>query len=402
MPRFQYTARTASGELVSGCIEADAAAAAAAKVRETGAFPIEVKALRTPRRVPLAVRRRVRPAELATFTRQLRDLLRGGVPIVRALAVLSRQMEDERFSAIIDDVRSRVQEGSSLADALAAHPEAFGGVYVSMVRAGEMGGVLEPVLERLAELLDRDAELVGRVKSALVYPAFLVAVGFGTVTFLLYAVIPKFVSLFEDMGQVLPLPTRMLIGLTGFLTGPGGFVLYFVVALVLYALARYARTPEGRLLADGLKLRLPLLGRIQRRLVTARFARTLGTLIGNGVPILSALDMARETVGNEALARELEEVKKGVRDGRSLAVPLSRSSIFPPMVIDMVAVGEEAGNLDDALLRLAEAYDREVDAALRAAVSLLEPVLIFCMAGIVAFVVAAMLLPVFELSGLAQ
>ena len=401
MPRFEYTARTRGGDLVTGCVEADSPAAAAAKIR-ADAFPLQIKLVRGRRLAPVSFIRRVSPAVLAAFTRQLRDLLKGGVPIVRALTVLSKQTENERFAATIEDLRARVQDGASLAEALAGHPEAFKGLYVSMVRAGEMGGVLEPVLERLAELLDRDTELVGRVKSALVYPAFLVAVGFGTVTFLLYAVIPKFVSLFEDMGQALPLPTRMLIGLTGFLTGPWGIVFYAVVALLVYAAVRYARTPEGRLFIDGWKLKLPILGRIQNRLIVARFARTLGTLSANGVPILAALDMAQETVGNEVLSRELEGVRKGVKDGRSLALPLSRSAIFPPMVIDMVAVGEEAGNLEDALLRVAETYEREVDVALRAAVSLLEPVLIFCMAGVVAFVVAAMLLPVFELSGLAQ
>jgi len=410
MPAYEYRAKSRTGELSTGVLDADNERVAVAKLQGQGLFPLSVRAsaAKAPARgaeaasvTRLTIRtRRISPADVTVFTRQMADLLGGGLSLGRALSVMRRQIENEAFAEVVGKLADDVQGGSTFAAALAKYPRLFPELFIGMIKTGEMAGTLELSLERLAEFMDSDQELRGQVKSAMTYPAIMAVVGTATIIVLLTFVIPRFAVMFEDVGRALPLPTRILTGLSRFLAGWGGLAVVAVVVASVVWLRRRIGTEDGRMWFDGLKLRLPVFGTLVRRLVIARFARTLGVLLKNGVPILPALAMSREMVGNSVLARELSGVQDNVRDGRSLAGPLSKSSVFPPMVTDMVATGEEAGRLEEALLRVADSYDREVSRTLRSLVSLIEPAMILIMGSIVFFVVIAMLLPVFEMSAL--
>lgn len=344
-------------------------------------------------------RRPVRIADTALFSRQLADLLKAGINLNRALGTLTRQTANPAFGAVVEQVRADVAAGMPLADALRKHPRAFPSLFVNMVRAGEAGGFLEDVLHRAALFAEKELELRGRVAGALIYPALLVALGGSSVLFLLTFFIPRFTLIFKDLGGELPVLTKGMIAASDFLAGYGG-PLAGALLLATLLFWRWVRTPAGRLAFDRLRLRLPLLGDVLRKTAVARFTRTLGALLQSGVPILTALDIATDALGNAVLAQVAAEAAAAVKDGRSLAEPLGRSPHFPPVVVDMIAVGEESGNLDGVLAHVADAYDREVDRAVKLFVTLLEPMLLIFMAAVVGLIVIAMLLPVFSLNSL--
>lgn len=406
MPIFTYEAKLKTGEKVTDTMEAENERAVISRLQAEGYFPLKVRLKadtdvkkRRPEKVPhaRAVYQRISGKEFAAWTRQLASLLNAGVPLLKALEVLIRQTKNERLKAIIETLKNDVRDGTAFSEAIKEHPKVFPNLYIGMIRAGEAGGVLDTVLNRLAEWLEKEEDLRRQVRSSMAYPVVMALVGIGTVLFLLGYVIPKFVTMFEDIGRTLPLPTRILISLSDHIRN--WWFLYIIGAVIIvFVLIRYVKTKDGKFLFDRVKLQFPVFGVLLNKIVISRFTRTLGTLIGNGVPLLSALGMTRDTLGNEVFASEINKSYVKVEMGESLAGTLAKSEIFPPIVIDMIAVGEETGNLPDALVRIADTNDREVESSVKALTSLIEPVMILVMGTIVGFIVMAMLLPVFEMS----
>jgi general secretion pathway protein F len=397
MPRFTYRAKDRSLNVVEGTIDADNEAAAISQLGTTGVFPISIvevggsSAAATPARL-----RRVSPAVLAYTTRQLADLLGGGLPLLSALTLLSKQTEQPALRRVVESLANAVRDGRALSDAMTAHPEVFPQLYRSMVQAGEVTGSLEQSLSRLADLGEHEAELRGRVVSASAYPAFILFISFCMTIFLMAYVIPKLSLVFLDTDQVLPLPTRLLLAVSGVFTR-WWWALGIAAAAGVIALRQWYASDSGRAALDLAVVRIPAVGSLVRRLETARFARNLGTMVGQGVPILQALEVVSANIGNAALRKAIMRVREAVLEGSSLATALSATKEFPVFVSNMVAVGEESGTVDSALLKVAVSYEREIDRTIRMLTTILEPVLLVIVGGIVMFIVLAMLLPVFQI-----
>jgi general secretion pathway protein F len=404
MPQFAYKAKKDDGSVVSGMLQAENERSALDSLGRMGVFPLEIGSRDDAAPAAAAASRRrpgsrVKAADVALFTRQLADLLKAGVPLNRALRTLATQTSNGRFVEVIEAVEKDVTGGGTLHEALAKHPKVFDGLFTSMVRAGEMGGFLEEVLHRLALFIEKDQELKSRISSALAYPVLLIVIGTFAIAFLMVFFIPRFSEIFKKMGNNLPVPTQIVMGVSTFFRESWALVFVGVAAL-LFGLQRLAATARGRRTIDRLRLRIPVFGDVVRKGAVSRFSRTLGTLLRSGVPILGALSIAREAMGNRVMMDDIDEAAAGVKQGRGLAEILRRSRHFPPMVVDMIAVGEEGGNLDEVLVNVADSFDREVDRAVRVFVSLFEPALLLVMAALVGFIVIAMLLPVFSLSSM--
>lgn len=399
MPQFTYKAKKEDGSIVTGVVQAESERGALDSLGRMGVFPLELSSRREEQAAARRVRRRARAGDVALFTRQLGDLLKAGVPVNRALRTLTEQTSTQEFSDIVAELEKAVSSGSSLHEALGKFPRLFPPLYTSMVRAGEAGGFLEDALRRLASFLEKDQELRSRIASALAYPALLVVIGTFAVGFLMVFFIPRFSEIFRKLGDDLPVPTQIVMATSSFLRDGWPFLLGGLAFAMLLG-RRAARTRRGRRILDRLRLRVPLFGDVVRKSAVARFARTLGTLLKSGVPILEALSISKEALGNEVLRDDVDEAAAGVRQGRSLAEILRRSRSYPPMVTDMIAVGEETGNLDEVLIQVADSYDTQVDRSVRVFVALFEPALLVLMAGLVGFVVISMLLPVFSLSSM--
>ena len=403
MPQFQYKARKTSGEIVEGVLEADNRNLVVSRLQAMRAFPISVVERSGAgkgalgREVSLKSLRRISRRDTANFTRQMSDLLRSGLTLARALGVLIEQIENERFKEVIKSLRSDVQGGASFADALAKHPKHFPDLFVSMIHAGEVGGLLDEVLERLADFAEEELEIRGRVMTALAYPLIMVFVGIGVIIVLLTFVIPRFVTLFEEMEQELPLATLILKQASElFLTWWPILVLAVVGLVVLYK--RLMRDPAERLRVDQVKLNLPVYGGFILKNEVARFARTLGVLLANGVNILKALDITKAVAKNGVIAHEISEISDNIREGERLSERLKESGIFPPVAVNMVAVGEETGSLEQTLLRVATTYERETERTLKLLTTLLEPAMILLMGAVVGFIVVSMIMPILKLS----
>ncbi|HEX7896994.1 MAG TPA: type II secretion system F family protein [Planctomycetota bacterium] len=403
MPQYDYKAKTNDGAVVSGTLQAESERSALDSLGRMGVFPLEIAAQdERPAQAAPAPRRgggRVKIADVALFTRQLGDLLKAGVPLNRALATLREQTSSGALSEIIESVGKDVSSGGSLHESLGKHPKAFSSLFTSMVRAGETGGFLEDVLRRLSIFIERDQELRSRVKSALAYPTLLIVIGTGAIAFLMVFFIPRFSEIFARMGDSLPVPTQIVMAASSFVRH-WWFLIFLGVAGGLAAVNQLAATGAGRRILDRLRLRIPVFGDIVRKNAISRFTRTLGTLLKSGVSILGALAIAKEAMGNAVLEEDVVEAAAGVKQGKSLAEVLRTSRAFPPMVVQMIAVGEEGGNLDEVLVDVAESYDTQVERAVRVFISLFEPALLVFMAALVGFVVIAMLLPVFSLSSM--
>jgi general secretion pathway protein F len=402
MPNFRYKAKKLTGEEVSGILAADSQRGAVAVLSQMHLFPLKVEEAGSgAEEAKGAARRRggrrIKGAELAVCYRQLADLLRAGVPLMRALAVLKRQTANVRLADIVGQISDDVARGSDLTTALARHPKVFSSLAVSMVRAGEQGGFLEDVLTRVAMFQEKQVELQGRITSAMAYPTLLVAVGTFAVAFLVTWLVPRFKPMFDKMHGNIPVPTQMLLGLSAVMVQIWWVLLLALIGGVLL-LRRYIRTSAGRLWLDRLKLRTPVVGAIFKRLSTARFCRTLGTLLKSGIPMLTALRTARDAASNQVFAGEIDRASAGVKEGQGLGHQLGYRGPFDPIVVDMISVGEETGNLDQVLVDIAESYDQQVDRAVATVVTLLEPVLLLFMGGIVGFIVVAILLPIFTMS----
>lgn len=342
-------------------------------------------------------RGRVRMGDLANATRQLATLLSSGLPLMDALSVLVEQEDSPGLKAALSAVRDDVREGSSLADALRANPKAFSSLYVNMVSAGEASGTLDITLERLADFLEEQVRFRGRLAAALAYPALMTVIGIGVLFFLFSFVLPRVVGMFEDMKRQLPLITLVLLGIVDFVSR-FWWLIIIAAAAAAYYLRRYFNTPEGRGRLDSMLLRMPIFGGLIRMIAVSRFARTLGILLQAGVPALTALDIVKNVANNTVLAAAIQRAKESVREGESLAEPLRRSGLFPPIVIQMAAVGERSGELERMLLKVADSFDRAVESRITALMSLMEPVIILVMGTVVGFIVIAILLPILEMS----
>jgi general secretion pathway protein F len=398
MPVFEYTALTTEGRTVSGVIDADSPKDARQKLKRSGVFPVDVAA--TSAR-PTAGRpvwgERVSAIETAVLTRQLATLLAAGLPLIDALTALGEQVERTAVKRVVASVRERIREGGSFAEALGAHPSVFSTLYVNMVRVGEASGTLDRVLASLADFLERQAKVRNAVVSAVTYPVLMLAVSLGILVFLVAFVVPKVTAVFTDLQQVLPWPTRILIAISD-LVRAGWWVFALAAVAGGIAFARYARTPPGRRRLDALALRLPIMGRLNRLIALSRFSSTLSTLLSGGVALLTALDIVRHVVHNEVIAEAIDAARERIRQGQSIAEPLRASGVFPPLVTHMIAVGELSGELETMLKRVSDTYDHEVETTLGSITSLLSPVMILVMGGVILFIVLAILLPIFEMS----
>lgn len=402
MPTFSYKAKTKLGELIEEKIEAENQKVLIEQLHRQNLYPIKIEEVvpSTKKHRSTRIRfKKINQRELVIFTRQLSDLIRAGIPLTQAFSVVIEQTANPKFKEIIRDIKEQIQDGSPLSQSLAKYSKLFSPLYISLIKTGEAGGDLEEVLTHVSRLLEKQRELVTRLRSIIAYPLVMLFVALGTIIFLMTFVIPKFVIMFEDLGQTLPLPTQILIAISNFFQGWSGIITLAFILTVIIAFRQYSHTREGRWRLDRLKLNLPLLGKISQALVISRFTLTLGNLIAKGVPILRALELSKETVRNEVISREIEKLQGEVRDGRGLASPLMKSKIFPPVVSNIIAVGEESGSLEKSLEQIASSYEQELENTLKTLTSLLEPAIILTMGIVVGFIVLAMLLPIFEITG---
>jgi general secretion pathway protein F len=409
MPVFAYRGLSANGRSVAGVIDADSARSARGKLRDLGIFPTvlgeEAASARgsgwSLRSLMPVFQRRMPAPELALMTRQLSALLGAGVQLVEALGTLSEQAARPAVKRMLSQVREAVREGSSLTDALTAHPDIFSDLYVGMVRAGEAAGALEAVLDRLAEYSERQAEFVSKVRGALTYPIIMMCVGLAIMGFLVSYVVPQIATIFEQQHAALPTMTRVLISFSSFLTTYWLLLLIAVAGIVGGVLAALS-SKRGRRLWDGWVLRLPYLGPTVIRIICARFARTLATLLSSGVQLLPALTAVRRVVTNGILAEAVDESRESIREGHGMGATLARRGLFPPLLIEMIKVGERSGELERMLERVADNYEREVESSLRQMTTMIEPLMTLVMAAMILFMMLAVLMPIFQLNQLMQ
>jgi type IV pilus assembly protein PilC len=427
MPRYTYVALDARGQESTGLVDASSTNEAIGELRRAGYFPTHVyeegaaavttktarpkktKAPKAERKsggmnIVLFQKKTVKSKVLMIFTRQLATLIDAGLPLLRGLSVLAKQERNSVLKNTINKLAESVQGGSTFSEGLAQHPRLFNDLYVNMVKAGELGGVLEVVLTRLAEFQEKAQKIKNKVGAAMVYPLIVMVLALTILTFLLVFIVPKFEAIFHDMLGDKPLPTItvFVINISRFMQNHWAIVLGIVAGLIV-AYKLVARSGAGQAMLDRLKLRAPLFGDLIRKTAISRFARTLGTLVTSGVPILQALNITRETAGNSVIARAISQVHDSVKEGESIALPLETSGAFPPMVISMIDVGEETGQLPEMLMKVADIYDDEVDNSVVALTSLLEPIMIVFLAVVVGTIVIALFMPLISIiSGLQQ
>jgi type IV pilus assembly protein PilC len=337
--------------------------------------------------------------ELAIFTRQFSVMIDAGLPLVQCLEILSSQQENKTFQKVLAGTRASVEGGSTLSTAMKQYPKVFDALYSNMVEAGETGGILDTILQRLAAYIEKNVKLQRAVKSALVYPIGVLTIAAAVITLLLWKVVPVFATLFAGLGVDLPLPTRIVIGLSHFVGSIFGFLIFVAIIGFVVGLKVWYGTPGGRMAIDTIILKLPVLGILMRKIAVARFTRTLGTLISSGVPILEGLDITARTSGNAVIEKALNQVRKSLEEGKSLTDPLKESEVFPGMVTQMIAVGEQTGAMDAMLQKIADFYEEEVDAAVKDLLTALEPIMIVFLGLVVGGVVISMYLPLFSLIG---
>jgi type IV pilus assembly protein PilC len=341
----------------------------------------------------------VKAKELAIFTRQFSVMIDAGLPLVQCLEILASQQENKLFQKVLTGTRGQVEGGATLSAAMRTSPKVFDPLYVNMVEAGETGGILDTILQRLSTYIEKNVKLQRAVKSALVYPVGVLTVAGGVITLLLWKVVPIFATLFAGLGVDLPLPTKIVIALSNFVGSIFGLLILVAIAGAIFGLKVWYSTPQGRFILDSIVLKLPVLGILMRKIAVARFTRTLGTLISSGVPILEGLDITAKTAGNAVVERALQQVRRSLEEGKSLTEPLRDSEVFPGMVTQMIAVGEQTGAMDAMLQKIADFYEEEVDAAVKDLLTALEPIMIVFLGVVVGGVVISMYLPLFSLIG---
>ncbi len=408
MPVYEYTALDAKGKMTSGIIDADGARAARQKLRAGGIFPVDIKEtqeketteVKTTRFANLSqYLRRVKPAEIAIITRQLSTLITAGFPLVSAIDALVPQTKSHQLKTVLAQIKDAIVEGQSFAQALSQYPKIFTPIYVNMVRAGETSGTLEIVLERLADITEKQQDLSNRIQTALAYPLFMCLIGTVVLFVLLTYIVPSITAIFLDMGQTLPTPTRLLIFFSRFFKS---FWWIIIIALIGagVALHRAKKTEKGRYLYDKTILAMPVLGVLARKLAVARFTRTLGSLLENGVSMLIALDIVKNIAGNVLLSAAVEKAAQEVGKGQALWAALNEGQVFPQLSIQMIQVGEQSGELEGMLNKIADIFEKEVENSVMRLTSYLEPVMILVMGCIVGFIVLSICLPIFEMNQL--
>lgn len=399
MAQFRYKARDRLGVAVTGVVQADSHKAVSISLRQLGYQIVFIEEFGGLAALFQKVQQRFKqagPYEVVFFTRQLAMMVRAGLPLVDAIGGCAVQTTSVSFRKSLIQLVEDLRGGISLSDALAKHPRLFSSFFISMIRAGEAAGILDQVLERLAAIGEEEMELRGRVQSALVYPVLLVLMSLAIVTFLLVAILPKFVGIFEEAGAQLPLPTVILLSISGFLQRTWIFLPFLLFGAV-YALRQYAKSPAGRYKLHSWILRLPVVGPLVQKTILARFCRIFGSLLKSGIQAVAALTITQEVVGNEKVRQALAHIRGAVIGGSNLGDPFRMSTVFPPTLVQMVAVGERTGTLDEILIHLSDFYDSEVERSLRTLTSTLEPVLLLVMGTIVGFIALSVLLPIFQL-----
>ncbi len=395
MATFSYRATTLEGTVIEGIIDATDENTAIERLRNTGVIPLKIAAPSAGLKQKFTLKSP--KGDLLMFTTELSALLGAGLPLDRSLNVLAEISESKEMQSIIQSTLKSIREGSSFSDALLKHPKLFPKIYVNMIRAGEAGGVLDVVLDKLNEFLESSKELKDHIFSAMIYPAILILAGGISIIFLLTFVLPKFAVIFAEMGTSLPLPTKIVLAASGFLRSFWWIVIGAAIASwVLFKKA--IKIPSGKYKWDSLKLKL--LGNVIRKVETARFARTLGTLIKSGVPLLQALNNSRDVIENQVIASSIDKVSKGAKEGKGIAQPLAETGAFPALALSMIKVGEETGQLDVMLLKVASTYEKSLRVAIRRFVSFLEPAMILLMGLVIGFIVVSMLMAIFSITEL--
>ena len=398
MPIYKWEGKTAKGAVKKGEMEAPGEAAIRIHLRQQNIIPTKISSKGKEIRISLPfLKQKVNQRSVAVFTRQLATMIDAGLPLVQSLEILSSQQDNKLFKNVIRQIKEDVEGGSTFAGALTKHPSAFNELYTNLVVAGEEGGILDNILNRLASYIEKAEALKKKVKSALVYPSTIIGVAVIVVMILMIFVIPVFESMFKSAGQSLPLPTLIVLTISKMIKK---YVLIFIPAFVLliYLFKKYYQTQNGRAVVDSLLLKLPVFGPLLKKIAVARFSRTLGTLVSSGVPILDGLTIVSRTSGNRTIETAILSARASIREGETIAEPLGRSGIFPPMVIQMIAVGESTGALDSMLSKIAEFYEEEVDVAVANLTSLLEPLLMVFLGVVIGGVVIAMYLPIFNMA----
>ncbi len=403
MPTFAYSGRTRAGQTVSGEHTADSMDAAVAALRRDQIMVTKIDAAKAKAAAAAAAKpsgpkagKGVPAKNLAIFVRQFSVMIDAGLPLVQCLEILGKQEPHKNFSAVILKTREDVESGAALADAMKKHPKTFDPLFTNMIAAGEAGGILDTILKRLAEYIEKSVKLKGDVKSAMIYPVAVIVIAGVVVTAILWKVIPTFASLFAGLGAQLPMPTRVVIALSDFIVG-WGWLVAIAMGLAGYALKSYYGTAPGRVVIDRILLKLPILGGILKKVAVARFCRTLSTLLASGVPILDGLDITAKTAGNAIIEAAVQTTRTSIERGETISAPLRQTNVFPSMVVQMINVGETTGALDAMLSKIADFYEDEVDTAVAGLLTLMEPVMIAVLGVIVGGIVIAMYLPIFDL-----
>ncbi len=399
MPVYKWEGRARDGKVRKGTMEAPNEAVVTAQLRSQGILPTRIKKSMGQIEIKIpGFKPKVKTKDIVVFTRQFATMIDAGLPLVQCLEILSSQQENPTFKEVILKVKEDVEAGSTFADALAKHPQVFDRLYVNLVNAGEVGGILDTILNRLAAYIEKAMNLRKKVKGAMVYPAAVVGVAVLVVAIILIWVIPVFQQMFAGVGKTLPAPTLFVIALSEFTKK---YFLFMIIALFVlsFLFRRVYRTDRGRVFFDRLFLKAPVFGQLIRKVAVAKFTRTLGTLISSGVPILEGLDVVSRTAGNAIIEQAIIKTRESISEGRTIAEPLKETKVFPPMVVQMIAVGEATGALDQMLGKIADFYDTEVDEAVSALTSLIEPLLMVFLGGTIGGLVVAMYLPVFQMAG---
>jgi type IV pilus assembly protein PilC len=402
LTKFDYQVRDRQGKMVTGQLEADSQAAVAAKLTSMGYSPVSIDAVKdTGLQMEIKIpgfSDRVGLKDLAIFSRQFATMINSGLSLIRALSILTEQTDNKKLAEVIAEVRSEVEAGQSLSSALAEHPKVFPKLYIAMVRAGEASGMLDQVLIRVANMYEADVKLRSKIKSAMTYPVIVLIMAILLTTVMLIFIVPTFESMFNDLGGTLPLPTRMLVAASAFVTSWAGVVTYIVVpAGAWFTYKRIRSTEKGRHTLDVMKLRLPVFGPLFHKIALTRFARNLSTLLAAGVPILQALEITADTVNNGPIGHAVRDVQSSVREGESINGPLATHEVFPPMVVQMIAVGEETGNVDGMLSKISDFYDMEIESTTESLTAMMEPLMIGVIGAIVGSMVIALYMPMFAI-----
>lgn len=399
MPTFKYTAKNANSQTISGKISADSQNAVIEELRKrklTIVSIAEVKQAAGPSKFSFRSKK-VKPEEIVIFTRQLATMVDAGIPIIHSLNALKDQVVHPTFKKTLDQIENDIQHGSGLSVAFSKHPNVFDTLFVNMVKVGESGGVLSAVLERISGYMEKSLKLQRKVKSALIYPAVVVSMAIIITVVLLVKVVPTFTSIYASLGHELPAMTQMLVNTSDILK-KFLWLIIIIIGLIGYLLKQWHKTDQGAIAIDGFVLKMPIFGELLRKVAVSRFTRTLATLMQSGVPILESLDIVQKTIGNRVLELVIDHVKNNVREGESIAAPLEKSGVFPPMVTRMISIGEKSGQMEKMLLKISEFYDDQVDAAVEGLTSIIEPLIIGVLGVVIGFIVVALFLPIMNMS----